>query len=184
MPRLMGVSKKTLTEDNEIFLFDDEVEPILQVLCGKTLEVSQMEILQEEELKEMHKQQVNFINMMENDNAEIKKMEDQERKRLEAYEAKKNIEKSKRNARKVAHEKVVCRQIAKKYLRDVKPNAYVLLKDLSFIRDEFREVTMHQDVLPWMLQHAEVFVKQIESLHQYPTTVIAKHIDETSVTHI
>lgn len=60
MPRLKGISKKTLTEDNELFLFDDEVEPILQVLCGKTLEVARMEILQEEELKEMAKQQTNF----------------------------------------------------------------------------------------------------------------------------
>jgi len=29
MPRLVGVSKKTLVEDNELFIFDDEVEPIL-----------------------------------------------------------------------------------------------------------------------------------------------------------
>jgi hypothetical protein len=29
MSKLMGVSVKTLTEDNELFLFDDEVEPIL-----------------------------------------------------------------------------------------------------------------------------------------------------------
>ena len=53
MPRLTGVSKKTLTEDNELFLFEDEVEPILSVLCGKTLEVARMEVLQEEELAEM-----------------------------------------------------------------------------------------------------------------------------------
>ena len=29
MPRLVGVSKKTLVEDNELFIFDDEEEPIL-----------------------------------------------------------------------------------------------------------------------------------------------------------
>lgn len=121
---------------------------------------------------------------MENDNAEIKKMEDQERKRLEAYEAKKNLERSKRNARKVAHEKLVCRTIAKKYLRDVKPNALVLLKDLAFIRDEFKEQTMYQDVLPWMMSHTENFVKQIETMHKYPSSVIARHIDEASVNHI
>ena len=45
MPKVQGVSKKTLTEDNELFLFDDEVEPILSVLCGKTLEVARMEVL-------------------------------------------------------------------------------------------------------------------------------------------
>jgi hypothetical protein len=57
MPTLRGVSKKTLVEDNEIFLFDDEVEPLLSVLCGKTLEVSRMEVLEEEELAEMKRKQ-------------------------------------------------------------------------------------------------------------------------------
>jgi hypothetical protein len=38
MPTLKGVSKKTLVEDNELFLFDEEVEPLLSVICGKTLE--------------------------------------------------------------------------------------------------------------------------------------------------
>jgi hypothetical protein len=38
MPTLTGVSKKTLVEDNELFLFDEEVEPLLSVICGKTLE--------------------------------------------------------------------------------------------------------------------------------------------------
>ena len=52
-PGITGVSKKTLIEDNELFLFDDEVEPILSVLCGKTLEIARMEVLQEEELAEM-----------------------------------------------------------------------------------------------------------------------------------
>ena len=143
MPKLMGVSKKTLTEDNEIFLFDDEVEPILQVLCGKTLEVAQMEVLQEEEIKEMQRQQENFKTMMNNDDAETKKMEEAERKRLEAYEAKKNIERNRKKARIKAHEKLVCRNIAKSYLRDVKPNGFVYLKDIRFFRDNFREVTMY-----------------------------------------
>jgi hypothetical protein len=31
---------KTLTEDNELFLFNDACEPILSVLCGKALELS------------------------------------------------------------------------------------------------------------------------------------------------
>jgi len=53
MPKKTGVDKKTLVEDNELFIFDDEVEPILSVLCGKTLEVARMEVLEEEELREM-----------------------------------------------------------------------------------------------------------------------------------
>ena len=45
-----------MVEDNELFLFDDEVEPILSVLCGKTLETARMEVLEEEELAEMKRQ--------------------------------------------------------------------------------------------------------------------------------
>ena len=78
MPKVMGVSKKTLTEDNELFLFDDEVEPILAVLCGKTLEVARMEVLQEEELAEMKRQQENFTTLRRNEEQDIKKMEEAE----------------------------------------------------------------------------------------------------------
>jgi hypothetical protein len=57
MPQIRGQSKKTLVEDNELFLFEDEVEPLLSVLCGKTLEQARMEVLEEEELAEMKRKQ-------------------------------------------------------------------------------------------------------------------------------
>lgn len=49
-----GVDKETqVWDDGELFNFEYEVEPILLVIVGKTLEVSRMEVLEEEELKEM-----------------------------------------------------------------------------------------------------------------------------------
>ena len=103
---------------------------------------------------------------------------------MEAYEAKKKNEKSRRNAKKSAHEKIVCRSIAKSYLRDVKPDTFVFFKDINFFRDEFKEVTMHQEVLPWLMQKSEFFVKQIENLNRYPDILIAKNIDDASVNHL
>ena len=44
-------------------MFEDEVEPILSVLCGKTLEIARMEVLQEEELAEMGRQQESYAKM-------------------------------------------------------------------------------------------------------------------------
>ncbi len=57
MPIIVGVSKKTLVEDNELIIFDDDVEPLLTVLCGKTLELARSEVMEEEELREMGRQQ-------------------------------------------------------------------------------------------------------------------------------
>lgn len=43
-----------------IFDFDREVEPIVEVIVGKTLEQAMMEVLEEEELKNLRQHQVRF----------------------------------------------------------------------------------------------------------------------------
>jgi len=63
IPIKRGVDKKTLVEDNELFRFDKEVEPILAVLCGKTLEFARTEVLEEEELRVMGSQQAHFTEL-------------------------------------------------------------------------------------------------------------------------
>ena len=151
MPKLMGVSKKTLVEDNELFLFEDEVEPILSVLCGKTLEVARMEVLQEEELAEMKRQQNSFAKMRKNEENEIKKMEEAEAKRLEAFESKKSLERSRRDAKKVAHKKVVSRILGKTFTKDLKLNSFTFLRDVGFFRNKFDEQVLELDVMPWLM---------------------------------
>lgn len=57
LPVKDGNDKETqIWDDGELFNFDYEVEPILQVLIGKTLETSRLEVLEEEELKYMNEQ--------------------------------------------------------------------------------------------------------------------------------
>jgi hypothetical protein len=60
IPVKVGCDVRCQIEDNDLFDFNEEVEPILTVLCGKTLEASRMEVLEEEELKEMRAQQKHF----------------------------------------------------------------------------------------------------------------------------
>ncbi len=57
MPTLTGKNVETQIWDGDLFDFDDEVEPILSVILGKTIEQSQMEVLEEEELKAMKREQ-------------------------------------------------------------------------------------------------------------------------------
>lgn len=60
MPKKTGSDRETQIWDGDLFDFDYEVEPILQVLLGKTLELSRMEVLEEEELRVMKEQQKKF----------------------------------------------------------------------------------------------------------------------------
>merc|ERR1719155_224212 len=50
MPAKIGIDIDTQIFEGDLFDFDVEVEPVLEVLVGKTLEQSMMEVLEEEEL--------------------------------------------------------------------------------------------------------------------------------------
>jgi hypothetical protein len=49
-----------LTLSGELFDFDTEVEPLLEVLVGKVLEQALLEVLEEEELSAMRAHQAHF----------------------------------------------------------------------------------------------------------------------------
>ncbi len=55
-----GVDAVTQIENGDLFDFDLEVEPILEVLVGKVLEQGLMEVLEEEELAAMAAHQAHF----------------------------------------------------------------------------------------------------------------------------
>jgi radial spoke head protein 3 len=64
--------------DYELFDFDTEVEPMLNVLIEKTLEQAQMEVLEEHELA--------IINLQQKEYSEIRNAELIEAQRFEAAE--------------------------------------------------------------------------------------------------
>ena len=75
--------------------------------------------------------------MRNNEEAEIKKMEEAEEKRLEAYTAKKALEQNRREAKKIAHKKVVSRVLSKSYMGQLKFNAFSTLRDVGMFRARF-----------------------------------------------
>ena len=78
-----GIDTEAQIWPGELFDFDTEVEPILQVLLGKTLEQSRMEVLEEEELKVMKDQQRQFEQMRNAELSEMQRLEAKESRQLE-----------------------------------------------------------------------------------------------------
>lgn len=60
VPKSSGFDKATQIVDGELFDFDLEVQPILEVLVGKTLEQAWLEMQEEDELAALRSQQVLF----------------------------------------------------------------------------------------------------------------------------
>jgi hypothetical protein len=133
-----GCDAKTLVEDNELFIFDHDVEPILSVLCGKTLEAARMEVLEEEELRVMREQQKHFEDVKNAENLEAQRMEQAELRKKQEFERRKQIEREKKKNKVAAHRKVVARQIAKQYIKDMKGHSYRHLADTGFFTNRFQ----------------------------------------------
>jgi hypothetical protein len=58
IPQKSGVDVETQIYEGDLFDFDYEVGPILQVLVGKTLEQAVLEVIEEDELESLRTRQV------------------------------------------------------------------------------------------------------------------------------
>ena len=83
IPMKTGVDVETQIYEGDLFDFDAEVEPILEVLVGKTLEQSMMEVMEEEELANMRTHQEHFEQIRNTELAETQRLEEAEKRRTE-----------------------------------------------------------------------------------------------------
>merc|ERR1719265_791780 len=86
MPAKIGVDIDTQIEEGDLFDFDVEVEPVLEVLVGKTLEQSMMEVLEEEELESLQRHQEDFEKRRNAEMLEVQRMEAAEKRRSDEME--------------------------------------------------------------------------------------------------
>ena len=91
----LNVDSGTQIESGDFFEFDVEVEPILEVLVGKTLYLSLIELREEYEL--------DIIRMQQNEFEAIRSIEMAELHRMEAEHKRKNLERDRREKQEHNH---------------------------------------------------------------------------------
>lgn len=67
----------------QLFDYDTEVQPILEVLVGKTVEQALIEVLEEEEIAALKEQQRRFFELRMAEKAEEQRLAEEERRRRE-----------------------------------------------------------------------------------------------------
>ena len=75
IPSKTGVDKETDIPGGDLFDFDIEVKPILEVLVGKTLRVSMMEVMEEAELDAIQRRQMEFEQMRNAELVEVQRLD-------------------------------------------------------------------------------------------------------------
>lgn len=153
VPAKTGKDKHTQIEEGELFDFDLEVEPILEVLVGKTLEQGLMEVLEEEELAAIRRHQEEFEQIRDAELAEVQRMESEARRKNE--EKQRRLEQERQRVRREAavREKVAASAFARRYLNSVRDSVFArLVQEGHFYDPVAKEV--EEEFLPEVLQAA------------------------------
>ena len=153
-----GVDEECQIGDTDLFDFDEEVKPLIHVLISKTLEDARREVLEEEELKEIIKQQEKYKNLFESNNNRVRKLEEDEKNRLEEHKKLKALKNEMIEKTKMFQKKLKSRLIAKNYISQLRKDAYNELGKKKVFQSKDTEYYLTQ-FLPEMKNLVEEYTK-------------------------
>mmetsp|Transcript_144811 Transcript_144811/g.403489 ORF Transcript_144811/g.403489 Transcript_144811/m.403489 type:complete len:462 (-) Transcript_144811:94-1479(-) len=163
-----GVDVHTQVEDGDLFVFDSEVEPILDVIVNKTLEQSLMEVEEEHELEQMKEFKEEWYKRQE---AMMREWQEQVEEEWQRWHAKERIVEVKR-AEKQREARVLLKiqaiKAAKQHLSRVVPNAISDLQEVAF--PDTRGLAINRLFLPQLLGQVQQEVQSMRRAQQ--------HVDE------
>lgn len=179
-PQKTGVDEMTQVEDGELFVFDYEVEPILEVLINKTLEQSIMEVEEEYELDQMTAFKTEWMKRQE---AMMKDWQEQVAQEWARDSEKEEVLKLKREEKRREAQvllKIQAMAAAKAHLKNLVPNAVKSLQEEAF--PDLKGMAVTRDFLPKILTEVRQQVQSRSSAQGMITDVLRKNVQARAAT--
>ncbi|CAI9716840.1 Hypothetical predicted protein [Octopus vulgaris] len=183
VPAKTGIDVATQILDGELFDFNIEVQPILEVLVGKTIEQSLIEVLEEEELANLRKQQRQYIELRNAELAEQQRLEEQNRRKVEEKEMRMLQQVAVMKREKETAEKISAMAFAQSYLRDLVPTVFAILSDNGYFYDPV-EKDIEEGFLPWLMQNVNQEVNNSKLICRIADSMIDHVIKERNLAFV
>ncbi|XP_059504459.1 radial spoke head protein 3 homolog isoform X2 [Stegostoma tigrinum] len=143
IPGKTGKDVATQIEEGELFDFDIEVKPVLEVLVGKTIEQALLEVMEEEELANLRALQRDFEELRNAELAEVQRMEEKERRHREEKKRRMAQQQAVLKKEKDTSDKIAARAFAQTYLADLIPTVFSTLRDNGYFYDPVERERSH-----------------------------------------
>ncbi|XP_008048140.1 radial spoke head protein 3 homolog [Carlito syrichta] len=154
IPAKTGKDVATQILEGELFDFDLEVKPMLEVLVGKIIEQSLLEVMEEEELANLQTSQYAYEEMRNAELAEVQRLEEQERRHREEKDRRKQQQWEIVHKHSETAQKIAARSFAQHYLADLLPSVFGSLRDSGYFYDPI-ERDIEIGFLPWLMNEVE-----------------------------
>jgi hypothetical protein len=149
VPPKIGVDIQTQVEEDQLFDFDFEVQPIVATIIGKTIEQAFMEVHEEEEFAAIRRNKEAIECKRNNDLADILCLEEAESRKFE--EKQRRIEERLvfESAQHELRERIAARGFGEFFASDLIADALTLLERRGYFYDEV-ERAIELNFLPWL----------------------------------
>ncbi|XP_058390044.1 radial spoke head protein 3 homolog [Diceros bicornis minor] len=154
IPAKTGKDVATQILEGELFDFDLEVTPMLEVLVGKTIEQALLEVMEEEELANLRAGQRAYEELRNAELAEVQRLEEQERRHREEKERRKKQQWEVVHKHNETAEKIAAWAFAQRYLADLLPSVFDSLRDGGYFYDPI-ERDIEIGFLPWLMNEVD-----------------------------
>nr|KAF6463009.1 radial spoke head 3 [Molossus molossus] len=154
IPAKTGRDVATEILEGELFDFDLEVKPMLEVLVGKTIEQALLEVMEEEELANLQASQHAYEELRNMELAEVQRLEEQERRHREEKERRKQQQWEVTHKHKETSQKIASRAFSQRYLSDLLPSVFDSLRTAGYFFDPV-ERDIELGFLPWLMNEVE-----------------------------
>ena len=161
-----GKDVSTQIADGDLFNFEVDAQPILQVITDKVLEIAFLEINQEEEILALRQAKERFYADIKKERERVARVEEAEIKRNENKETLKHAKRMERELAVEMHQKVLGRHHAKVYLSDLKTNAMKELHKKKLF-DNLKTETIKDGILGGLLKETDEFLGVIGQINSF-----------------
>ncbi|XP_063821176.1 radial spoke head protein 3 homolog B [Ostrinia nubilalis] len=171
VPAKTGADAHTQIYPGDLFDFDLEVQPILEVLVGKTAEQALAEVAQEEELAALREHQRRY--------AELRDAERAERARLAAHDLRLHREKERRVAEArvaqlaatEARERAAAAVLVQGYVAELLPAVLAGLRDQGYLVERI-ERGVDEEFMPWLVREVSQEIESIITSRDVITEIV------------
>lgn len=179
MPAKTGVDVETQIDPELVFDFDVEVTPILEVIVGKTLQTSMLELMEEEELQAIRKRQDEFEQMRDAELLEVQRLEAEAARAFDEKNRRLKQEKERKRLQKELKEKIAARSFAKNYTSDITSDVFATLEAAGHFYDPVnREV--EEVFIPWLLDEVVDKADAVQTAQSLTDSLIKEALKKTT----
>ncbi|XP_067002370.2 uncharacterized protein Rsph3 [Anabrus simplex] len=176
VPAKTGVDAETQIYPGDLFDFDLEVQPILEVLVGKTLEQAMLEVLEEEELAALRAQQRRYLDLRAGEKAEELRLEEQERRLREEKERRLKQHEEAAIIQKETEDRIAAAVLTHGYLADLLPSVLEGLKEAGYVLDDIK-ADVAENFMPWLMNEVQQEMDNMVSSRDILTDMVREILE-------